>query len=345
MTTQDSGSAFSGQMAATLTAHIRQVPVPRTEQSSGFFDLQSLAAARVQRMAPQSLESTVPMPSRPGVGPLVPMRQQMPASLDGTVATSARPYFPPLPVPPARNPYFPSAPPGNTYAPPIAAPMTAPSAYTPILHAPVVRALPARKVQTWQDEVRRAARPQPIGWFAVFAMWLATSTLAVLAATHVPGHVGGRARSVVATAPVPAPPSPAPTAPAPVPANDPARAVAAPPPPTPLPAAATTPASTGTVAELSINDLPRVGAAPVATPRPAPAPRPAPSPRAVAVAVAAEPKPAPQPRPAPVAPPPAPRPAVVAAPAPAPASNPLDDLIRKEVAAEQKRTHGAGAAR
>jgi hypothetical protein len=77
-------------------------------------------------------------------------------------------------------------------------------------------------------------------------------------------------------------------------------------------------------------------AAPVATPAPAPAPV-----EHVAAAAPA-PKPAPE-----AAPPPKPAPvtavAAPAAAAPAPAPGSLEDLIRREVTAEQKRLHAGGA--
>ncbi len=147
------------------------------------------------------------------------------------------------------------------------------------------------------------ARPQPIGWYAVFVTWLATLTLATLSATQLPAHV--------ATQPRP----PAPTlAPTPTPTL----------PPTPTP----TPAPSPGPPTIALSDLPRVAPAPARTaPRHAhafvlPSPEPAPAPASVS----------------PLSPAPA------AAPSPPPASTAnmsLEDLIRHEVAAEQKRLHPA----
>ena len=149
------------------------------------------------------------------------------------------------------------------------------------------------------------ARPQPIGWYAVFVTWLATLTLATLSATQLPAHVATHAR----------PPAPTPT-PAPAPPLTPAL--------TPAPA----PAPSPDPPTIALSDLPRVAPAPART-----------APRHVHATVL--PPPEPSPTPASVSPP-SPAPAIAPSPPPASTANmSLEDLIRHEVAAEQKRLHPA----
>jgi hypothetical protein len=171
-------------------------------------------------------------------------------------------------------------------------------------------------------ELRRARRAQPIGWFAVFVTWLATTTLAGLVATHVPGHVRLRPRT--------APPSSGVIVPATIAGSvtvASATSVTA-----SVPAAAT-PSS---AAAISVDELPVAGASlrpahAVEAPRikhtvthPSRVAAPAPVPAAPTEALHA----------------PAPSPPPVARPAPVSTANmSLDELIRHEVAAEQKRVH------
>jgi hypothetical protein len=288
MASQDSDSALAGKVAATLTPPIVHVPARRGEQSSGFFDLRSLYSMHVEAVRPR------PQP------PPLPPRAHAPTA-------SRRP--PPLPVArPARPLRELDADPTGDIVVPVLLP------YEPevdLRHGFVPIA-------------RRAARPRPIGWFAVFVTWVATATLGVLSATQVPAHRAVRARvSPVAAAAAPA------IAPAVASASAPAPAAAS--------ASATPPASTTPV--LSVSDLPRAVATPAAVHRvvrhvrAAPA-REAPPPAAPATAA---------PEPAAQAAPPPPKPAAAVAAPPAPAAGSLEDLIRREVAAEQKRLHGAGA--
>ncbi len=181
-------------------------------------------------------------------------------------------------------------------------------------------------VETSEVQPRRATRPKPIGWFAVLVTWLATTTLGSLAATQVPGHVHLRTRTVVA--PAPGAIAPATSVATPVPAAPAASASAAMPP--------AVPSSSENV--ISVDQLPVAGAALAhAHPHPLAAPRVrhlAPRPARLA-----------QPAPAPVneaeeAPSPAPPPLPVAKTPPVSTANmSLDELIRHEVAAEQKRVH------
>lgn len=166
--------------------------------------------------------------------------------------------------------------------------------------------------------------PRPIGWYAVFVTWVATVTLGAAAATQVPAHVRTRVHPVVAAAPAAAT----------------ATATAS--------AAATTTATataSNSVPVFVISDLPRV------LPRAAgrthakwvasPARRAAEAPAETQTPAPAQ-APTPQPTKAPVAAPPAP--AANAAPVPAtPLSTggTLEDLIRREVAAEQKKVRAA----
>jgi hypothetical protein len=167
---------------------------------------------------------------------------------------------------------------------------------------------------------RGATRRQPIGWFAVFVAWLAMVTTAALVTTQLSGHA--RVRTHIA-APALAP------APALVPA------------PAPATATATATATASGPPVVAFSDLPKSLPA-SRTPRvrhaaapSTPAPKPtedtdAPSLPPVKTVVVAIP------------PPPTPA-AAPAAPSP-PASNgtpSLEDLIRREVAAEQKRVHDA----
>ncbi|HEY5243691.1 MAG TPA: hypothetical protein VIJ22_19555 [Polyangiaceae bacterium] len=149
------------------------------------------------------------------------------------------------------------------------------------------------------------ARPQPIGWYAVFVTWLATLTLATLSATQLPAHVATHAR----------PPAPAPTL-------TPALTLTLTPALTPAPTPSSGPPT------IALSDLPRVAPAPART-----------APRHLHAIV--HPPPEPFLTPTSVSPP---SPAPAPAPSPAPASTTnmsLDDLIRHEVAAEQKRLHPA----
>ncbi len=159
-----------------------------------------------------------------------------------------------------------------------------------------------------EDLIPDVLRPKPIGWYAVFVTWVATSTLACLVATQVPAH---------ALAPAPAPTQA--VAPAPTQAVAPAMSASAPP-------------------VLSIADLPRVTAEPSrALQKPAPVAKHAFHAAAAPVHAAAAPVHA-EPAAAP-APPPTPAPAAAPPAAPAPAAGSLEDLIRREVAAEQKKVH------
>ena len=192
-------------------------------------------------------------------------------------------------------------------APPAAELLRAPRATPVPLDVPGARAMAI----TWHTvNTRRTPRPRPIGWFAVFVTWLATATLATLTATQLPGHVPTRSRGTVAqVAPVAAPDA------VPVP-------VAA---PAPVPASASAPAQVSAPASVAIADLPHA-TSPAST---------APT-RNVATHASATP------RPVQVATTPRPAPAPAAAPAPAPVSTAnmsLEDLIKHEVATEQKRLH------
>ena len=243
MTTQDSDSEITGKVAASLTPPVVRARAARGEQSSGFFDLDTLYAIHVEQVRP-----------------------------------------PPIGLPPALKL-------------PVVRPVPRP--------APLAVPFEVRPVAT-----RRAPRPQPIGWFAVFVTWLATTPLATLAATQIPAHGTTHARLLSTSTP----------ASAPTPARR-HRSPNSPPPPTP---------STPVV---SVSDLPRV------LPRAA-----LPTRRAVPRATT----PPPETNPAPAQ-------ATEAAPAPSPAKPPpaaaptstanlsLDDLIRREVAAEQKRIHPPSA--
>jgi hypothetical protein len=153
--------------------------------------------------------------------------------------------------------------------------------------------------------------PRPIGWYGVFVTWLATATLAAAVATQVPAHVRTRVRPIVATA----------TA-------------------TAAPTATATATPTSSVPVFVVSDLPRAqtkapapathvklaAAAPVRTAAPSTAPASSPAPVAVAP------------------PPPAHAATAAAPPAPTPPStggSSLEDLIRREVAAEQKKIRAA----
>jgi hypothetical protein len=139
-----------------------------------------------------------------------------------------------------------------------------------------------------------------VGWFGVVVAWLATSTLATLAATQVTAHVGpARARvsaAAVVVAPVPSEP----------PAGPPALPVA--------------PAAASAAATVSLPAAPKTVVAVAAAPRRVVTPLAplAPRPSADASRVVRS-----------AAPP--------AKPAPAPSNLSLEDLIRREVAAESKK--------
>ncbi len=174
--------------------------------------------------------------------------------------------------------------------------------------------------------LRRAARPKPIGWFAILVTWLATTTLAGLAATQVPGHVHLGTHAVI-VAPAPIAPATSVTAVSAAPGTS-----ASVPIPIPIPPAA--PSSSENV--ISVDQLPLAGAA-LAHAHPLAAPHV----RHVAPHLArlADPTPAPV-KEAEAAPSPAPPPPPVAKAAPVSTANmSLDELIRHEVAAEQKRVH------
>ncbi|HEX8791010.1 MAG TPA: hypothetical protein VF765_08650 [Polyangiaceae bacterium] len=223
----------------------------------------------------------------------------------------------------------------------------------PRIAPPLQVRVPARVPQridaydAYQAAIARAI-PRPIGWYAVFVTWLATVTLAVGATTQVPAHVSARMHPSVATATAVAPATA--TASAAAPATATAKATAT---------ATATAAPSSSVPEFTIADLPRVSdssrvqqkaVAPVVHVRVAP-----PSEERSAEPPAATPTPKAAPAPKPAAPPPpAPEP-VAAAPAPPPATThappalatplstggTLEDLIRREVAAEQKKVHAA----
>jgi len=169
---------------------------------------------------------------------------------------------------------------------------------------------------------RRAARPKPIGWFAILVTWLATTTLGGLAATQIPGHVHLRTHAgMVAPAPIAAATTVT-TVPA-VPATS--ASIAIPP-----------AARSSSDNAISVDELPVAGAAlahahPLAPPHV----------RHVAPHPARLANPAPAPvNEAEAAPSPAPPPPTVAKAAPVSTTNmSLDELIRHEVAAEQKRVH------
>jgi hypothetical protein len=305
MPRQDSDSGLERRLAAHLTPPVVRMRPARGTQSSGFFDLTSMFANYMEEARPAPLLR--PPEMRALLKPPPPLPKRAP---------------PPLPEQAhARRP------------------------------KPVAGYLEPAGVPTW-----RRAVPQPIGWFAILVTWLATTTLAVLCATQVTGHArpSKHAVSVPAPAAVPAPA----TAPAPVAARAPAAATGtatatATAPGTASAVVATAPAATATSSTpvFSINDLPRVTtktAAPVqriashTRAAPVAAPAPAPPPVEHVAAAPPAPKPAPEAAPAPKAAPVAAA-AAPAAAAPAPAPGSLEDLIRREVAAEQKRLHSGAA--
>ena len=240
MTTQDSDSEITGKVAASLTPPVVRARAPRGEQSSGFFDLDTLYAIHAEQVRPPPIRLPPPLP---------------------VVRLVRRP-------------------------------------------APLAVPFEVRPVAT-----RRAARPQPIGWFAVFVTWLATTTLATLAATQIPAHGTTHARLLGTSTPASA------STPTPTLALTPALTPALPPTPsTPV---------------LSVSDLPRVLPRAVHPTRRA-------VPRATTPPPETNPAPAHATEAAPALPPAKPPPAA----APASTANlSLDDLIRREVAAEQKRLH------
>ena len=202
-----------------------------------------------------------------------------------------------------------------------------------------MRARQATAMDAYEVALTRGI-PRPIGWYAVFVTWLVTVTLAVAATTQVPAHVRTRVHPVVATAAATA------TAPALAAATAPARAAAT------ATATATPTATTSSAVPLFlVSDLPRAQtkaeppahakwvarskrrAAPahVAAPTPAPTPTPTPAPAPPPASVAAAPAPAPAPTTAPVA------------ATPLATGGTLEDLIRREVAAEQKKVRAAKA--
>jgi hypothetical protein len=170
--------------------------------------------------------------------------------------------------------------------------------------------------------VPSAARVQPIGWFAVFIAWLATITLAGVVTTQLPGHVAVRARGVApVAATLPGSSSPSTTAAASAAAS------------ATMPGGAMTATVTASGPSVMVfSDLPRA-----VLPEPRPHARHS-APRTSAAASAL-------PDGAVSSPPPQTVRVVAAAPStPPPASNggsSLEDLIRHEVAAEQKRLHAA----
>jgi hypothetical protein len=167
--------------------------------------------------------------------------------------------------------------------------------------------------------LRRTARPKPIGWFAILVTWLATTTLGGLAATQIPGHVHLRTQAGTVAPVTIAPATTVTTVPA-APAS-----VAIPP---------AAPSSSDNA--ISVDQLP-VAAAALAHAHPLGPPH--------VRHVAPHPARPANPPPAPVneaeaAPSTAPPPPPVAKAAPVSTANTsLDELIRHEVAAEQKRVH------
>ena len=284
---EDSYSDLFGRGPAAARARER-----REQQSSGFFDLQSLYTTELERM--QALQ-----------GPAV-------------ISVPEPELLPQLPF--------------------------------------EVRARQATAMDAYEVALTRGI-PRPIGWYAVFVTWLVTVTLAVGATTQVPAHVRTRVHPVVATAAAPAaaaarataaaPATATPTAPARATATAAATATAVPK-PSPTPTAT----ASSAVPIFLVSDLPR---AQTKTEPPAHAKWVARSKRRAAPAHVAAPTPAPTPTPTPAA---APAPAPVAvAPPPAPAATTatpvaatplatggtLEDLIRREVAAEQKKVRAAKA--
>jgi hypothetical protein len=199
-------------------------------------------------------------------------------------------------------------------------PVQAPSAPVPVMVPRRPRTRPL-VVEEPVVELRRARRAQPVGWFAVFVTWLATTTLASLVATHVPGHVRLRPRTAPPSASVIVPATTAGSVTVPSATS----ATAS------VPAAATPSTTAISVDELPVAgaSFPHVHAADV--PRikhtvmhPSRVAAPPPVPAAPTEALHA----------------PAPSPPPVAKPAPVSTANmSLDELIRHEVAAEQKRVH------
>ena len=211
----------------------------------------------------------------------------------------------------------------------------------PALPAPT-RPMPA---STWAPPVPMATRPmaardavwldarhlnpalvrarRPIGWFAVFVAWLATATLGMLSATQIPGHA-------VARASTPSPVAPVASTEAPV---------------TPSAVAQTSPPASPQLVEatsLPSVPAPASAAAPVAPVVPvavaAPPPAVAPPHRVIALGDAPS-RPAAA-RTAAPSPPPKHPVAQVASP-PSTAGLSLEALMRREVAAEQKRSQAA----
>jgi hypothetical protein len=174
---------------------------------------------------------------------------------------------------------------------------------------------------------RRVPRPKPMGWFAVFVAWLVTTTLATLAATQLPAHLRLRSRPAI----------PATVATIVAGVSSSASSSAAPTVPVPAPASSVAPSATA----IPVDQLPAAGASGSARAQPSSTPhakhvvqRTAPAALTARATAAPEAAPVPPPTSAP----PQMAPIVKAAPA-STANMSLDELIRHEVAAEQKRLH------
>jgi hypothetical protein len=218
------------------------------------------------------------------------------------------------------------------------------------------------------------ARPvrgaRAIAWFGVAVTWLITTTLGFLVATSVPAHAHVRpavlpvVEAAPSAAPLPAAASPVETH-APAAASAPVSANVSPAQPAPAQPPLGQPATSGqpttpqlpqpaTPAVISAEDLPLAAppgsrAAHATTPPPKVKPQPTsqaadplrgvrPTSHRAAKATTDDDTPAPAPAPAPV------KAASTPAPAPAPAKDPpgpvsLDEMIRRAVAAEQKKKH------
>ncbi|HLK37233.1 MAG TPA: hypothetical protein VKU41_10815 [Polyangiaceae bacterium] len=334
MTRQPSDSDV-GRRLVSLTATVQGIASQAThrEESSGFFNLAALRMPELERVM-ERVQSTNPLIRHVQHGPL------------------------PAPkVPPRRSP--PPLPPAAAWQWPAPQPPSAPVASWPRPVAPVPVPVPVPHEPVYLDPPR--LRPyrrtgKNIGWYAIAVAWLATTSLGLLSATTVPAHTlaGAHAPGAPASATaVHAATTPVPAGPIVVPDHStPWQPVVTAVTMTPAPAPVVPAAPKGLAPIASPNALPMAGR-PHARPAPRPAPPPPPASRPAVAALrstppAASPTPAPEPaEPAPVAaaPPPPPK---VAPPPPAPAAAPgpstplstggsLEDLIRREVAAESKK--------
>jgi hypothetical protein len=332
MTLHDSESALAGKAAASLTASVRR-GAQRGRQSSGLFDLDSLFSMRVSARIPP------PLPSR----------------------AHPREPWPPSFVPLTQAPW-PQVP-----AAPVAEHPRRPELKRTAFVVPVANGRADETVRVDRSRAARAGRqvrgrvhPRPIGWFARMTMWLATMSLTALAATQLPAHLGARPRAMAASAslaptttsagptagrertqaptasaPAPGPPAASATPPsplggvpagwvpaaAPVSAGQPAAASAA--------SAPVAPPATAGWAASAVRAMPALAVASQGTRTP---PR-VEGVRRAAVHPSAESRP--------TAAPPAISPRAAAASPPPASGGSLEDLIRREVAAEQKRVHAA----